>query len=147
MSLGEIAGVGLERLANVEHRARVYGPRPGVPNGSANDPANLFVVDPREHPFGVGAGLPEPFDIEPSRRTDAVLPRHRLCRPIKPAFRRPWSTSSATARSSMDTTPGDLTSMALAQPSLWWTQRNPWTVVTYLQSLTGAGAEGEPNLR
>jgi hypothetical protein len=148
MALSEIAGVGLERLANVEHRARVYGPRPGVHNGSANDPANLFVVDLRQHPFGVGAGFPEPAGLAAPRRVGpffrgadyAPADQERLSAAMVDQFgdgsiihcRYAWGPNFY----------GSGPTFAVVAPDA-----HPWAVVTYLQSLTGVGAEREPNLR
>jgi hypothetical protein len=148
MALGEITGVGLERLANVEHRARVFGPRPGVHGGSANDPANLFVVDLREHPMAVGAGFPEPAGLSAERRaspffrgTDyTTADQARLSAAMVDQFgdgsiihsRYAWGPNFHGSGPTFD----------IVAPAV-----NPWTVVTYLQSLTGAGAERAPNLR
>ena len=81
-----IPGLTVTPLATTAHQARIFGPRPGVPNVSANDPANLFVVDLTEHPLGVGAGFPEPPGLATNRRTSpfrrhspALRPLRRLC--------------------------------------------------------------------
>ncbi|MCC6629118.1 MAG: hypothetical protein IT340_17150 [Chloroflexi bacterium] len=148
MSLSTINGVTVERLSATAHRARVFGPRPGVPNGSANDPANLFVVDAREHPLGVGAGFPEPAGLEPARRTTpffrgtdyAPADQQRLSAEMVDQFgdgsiihgRYAWGPNFH----------GSGPTFAMVDPT-----DRPWTVVTYLQSLTGAGAERQPNLR
>jgi hypothetical protein len=148
MTLDALPGVRLERLSETSHTARVYGPRPGVPNGSANDPANLFVVDAREHPFGVGAGFPEPAGIEPALRTApffrgldyAPTDRTRLSATMVDQFgdgsiihgHYAWGPNYYGSGPTFDIVSPDA---------------QPWTVVTYLQSLTGADAEQHPNLR
>jgi hypothetical protein len=148
VSLSAIPGVTLERLSGVAHRARVFGPRPGVPTGFASDPANLFVVDARAHPFGVGAGFPEPAGIEPARRTApffrgtdyAPADQQRLSAAMIDQFgdgslihgHYAWGPNYH----------GSGATFARVDPA-----ERPWTVVTYLQALAGAGAEREPNLR
>jgi hypothetical protein len=148
MSLSGIPGASLERLATVDHRARVYGPRPGVHNGTANDPANLFVVDLRAHPFGVGAGFPEPPGLTTARRTSpffrgtdyAPADQARLSAAMADQFgdgaiihgRYAWGPNFY----------GSGPTFAIVEPAA-----QPWVVVTYLQALAGAGAERQPNLR
>ena len=143
-----IHGVRVERLSAREHRARVYGPRPGVHDGSANDPANLFVVDLREHPLAVGAGFPEPAGLAAARRaspffrgTDYIeADQVRLAQAMVDQFgdgaifhgRYAWAPNFY----------GSGPTFAMVAPEV-----NPWLVVTYLQALTGAGAESHPNLR
>lgn len=143
-----IPGLTVDRLSDVAHRARVFGPRPGVHGGSANDPANLFVVDAREHPFAVGAGLPEPAGLRTDRRASPFFrgmdyepdDRARLSAAMVDQFgdgaifhgHYAWGPNFH----------GSGPTFAVVAPD-----ENPWTVVTYLQSLAGVGAEQRPNLR
>jgi hypothetical protein len=148
MPVPAIPGLTVTPLATTTHRARIFGPRPGVPNGSANDPANLFVVDLTEHPLGVGAGFPEPAGLATARRaspffrgTDyAPADQARLSRAMVDQFgdgsvihgHYAWGPNFF----------GSGPTFALVAPAA-----NRWAVVTYLQTLAGAGADAHPNLR
>jgi hypothetical protein len=143
-----ISGLTAERLSNAEHTARIYGPRPGVHGGTASNPANLFVVDLREHPFGVGAGFPEPAGLMTARRASPFFrgtdynesDQERLSRAMVDRFgdgaifhgRYAWGPNFYGSGPTFD----------IVAP-----EENPWAVVTYLQALVGAGAERRPNLR
>lgn len=147
MTIAAIDNLTVETRSSRLHTARVFGPRPGVPNGSANDPSNLFIVDSREHPFGVGAGLPEPAGLLTDRRRTPFFrgtdyrpaDQQRLSQAMVDLFgdgsiihgHYAWGPNFY----------GSGPTFAQVSPA-----ENPWTVVTYLQSLVGAGAEREPNL-
>jgi hypothetical protein len=118
-----------------------------VHNGSANDPANLFVVDLAEHPWGVGAGFPEPAELATERRaspffrgTDYTLAdQARLSQTMVDQFgdgsivhgHYAWGPNFY----------GSGPTFAIVAP-----REHPWVVVTYLQALVGAGADQHPNL-
>jgi hypothetical protein len=143
-----IPGLSVERLADAPHQARVFGPRPGVHAGTANDPANLFVVDLLEHPFAVGAGFPEPDGLITATR---VSPFYRV---TDHAAAEQAQISAAMVDQFGDASiyhnhfawgpnfHGSGPTFAVVPPT---THR--WAVVTYLQALAGAGAEQRPNLR
>lgn len=147
MSAPGILGLKVERLSAVAHRARVFGPRPGVQGGRANDPANLFVVDLRAHPWAVGAGFPEPAGLSAGRRASPFFrgtdygadDQARLAAAMVDQFgdgaifhhRWAWGPNFWGSGPTFD----------LVAP-----EETPWVVVTYLQALVGAGAAAEPNL-